>query len=99
MNEKFTRPNLNNFKSSSDSFQEIQVCLLREKILQRRSGKVAKVTKNIHNTLRIITKDIFAVVNGGGGPRGVMAKAVNCGIVVSEFVLQSRYYVHLLWVK
>ena len=30
----------------------------------------------------------------GGGPRGVMVKATDCGIVVSEFVLQSRYYVH-----
>ena len=29
-----------------------------------------------------------------GGPRGVMVKAIDCGIVVSEFVLQSRYYVH-----
>ena len=25
-----------------------------------------------------------------GGPRGVMIKSMNCGIVVSEFVLQSR---------
>ena len=29
-----------------------------------------------------------------GCPRGVMVKAMNYGIVVSEFVLQSRYYVH-----
>ena len=29
-----------------------------------------------------------------GYPRGVMVKAMNCGIVVREFVLQSRYYVH-----
>ena len=29
-----------------------------------------------------------------GGPRGVMVKAMDCGIVVREFVLQSRYYVH-----
>ena len=28
-------------------------------------------------------------------PRGVMVKAMNCGIVVREFVLQSRYYVHV----
>ena len=28
------------------------------------------------------------------GPRGVIVKAMYCGIVVSEFVLQSRYYVH-----
>ncbi len=29
-----------------------------------------------------------------GYPRGLMVKAMDCGIVVSEFVLQSRYYVH-----
>ena len=29
-----------------------------------------------------------------GCPRGVMVKAVNCGIVVREFVHQSHYYVH-----
>ena len=29
-----------------------------------------------------------------GCPHGVMVKAMDCGIVVSEFVLQSRYYVH-----
>ena len=29
-----------------------------------------------------------------GCPRGVMVKAMDCGIVVSEFVFQSRYYVH-----
>ena len=26
-----------------------------------------------------------------GCPRGVMVKAIDCGIVVSEFVFQSRY--------
>ena len=30
----------------------------------------------------------------GGCPRGVMVKAMDCGIQVSEFVLQSRYYVY-----
>ena len=29
-----------------------------------------------------------------GCPRGVMVKVMNCGIVIREFVLQSRYYVH-----
>ena len=33
-------------------------------------------------------------LNPRGCPRGVMVKAMDCGIVVSEFVLQSRYYVH-----
>ena len=28
-----------------------------------------------------------------GCPRGVIVKAMDCGIVVSEFELQSRYYV------
>ena len=31
-------------------------------------------------------------VFGVGGPRGVIVKAMDCGIVVSEFVIQSRYY-------
>ena len=31
---------------------------------------------------------------GWGHPRGVIVKALDCGIVVSEFELQSRYYVH-----
>ena len=30
----------------------------------------------------------------GGCPRGVMVKAMDSGIVVREFVLHSRYYVH-----
>ena len=29
-----------------------------------------------------------------GCPRGVMVKAMDSGIVVSEFILQLRYYVH-----
>ena len=29
-----------------------------------------------------------------GCPRGVMVKAMDCGIVVCKFILQSRYYVH-----
>ena len=31
-----------------------------------------------------------------GYHRGVMVKAMHCGIIVSEFELQSRYYV-LFW--
>ena len=29
-----------------------------------------------------------------GCPRDVMVKAMDCGIIVSELVLQSRYYIH-----
>ena len=27
-------------------------------------------------------------------PCGVMVKAMDCGMVISEFIFQSRYYVH-----
>ena len=36
----------------------------------------------------------FSIATTPRCPRGVMVKAMNCGIVVREFVLQSRYYVH-----
>ena len=29
-----------------------------------------------------------------GCPCGVIVKTMDCGIVVNEFVLQSRYYIH-----
>ena len=32
--------------------------------------------------------------DGRGCPRGVMVKTMDCRIVVSKFVFQSRYYVH-----
>ena len=37
---------------------------------------------------------VFVNSSKGGGPHGVMVKAMDCGIIVSEFVLQLRYYVH-----
>ena len=32
--------------------------------------------------------------SGRGCPRGVMVKAMNCGILVSEFEFQLCHYVH-----
>ena len=29
-----------------------------------------------------------------GGPRNVMVKAIDCGIVITEFEFQSRRYIH-----
>ena len=37
---------------------------------------------------------MMQIISHGSGPSGVMGKAMDCRIVVSEFVLQSRYYVH-----
>ena len=34
----------------------------------------------------------------GGGPCGVMVKALDCGIVVSEFKLWQCYYIHF-WIN
>ena len=31
---------------------------------------------------------------GWGCPCGVMVKVMDCGIIVSEFILQSHYYIH-----
>ena len=41
-----------------------------------------------------ISIDIHYLQHILGCPHGVMVKAMDCRIVVSEFVLQSRYYVH-----
>ena len=41
-----------------------------------------------------IMKDCFYTWNPRGCPRGIMVKALDCEIVVREFVLQLRYYVH-----
>ena len=44
---------------------------------------------------QLLVTSIFSLLKRSRGcPRGVMAKALDCGIVVREFVLQSRYYVH-----
>ena len=48
----------------------------------------------IRTKVRKIAIKIIRIEPHLGCPRGVMVKAMNCGIVVREFVLQSRYYVH-----
>ena len=45
--------------------------------------------------LIIILNLYYEVFNSNlGCPRGIMVKATDCRIVVNEFELQSRYYVH-----
>ena len=48
------------------------------------------VASFVYTFLRIIQKMFVRE----WGPRGVMVKAMDCGIVVSEFILKSCYYVH-----
>ena len=42
----------------------------------------------------IICKQIYLANVGGGGSRGVMVKAIDCGIIVSEFEFHSHYNIH-----
>ena len=49
----------------------------------------------ISRTSKVVRGERFGSNTYSTCPRGVMGKALGCGIVVSEFVLQSRYYVHL----
>ena len=44
--------------------------------------------------LFISSSSNFCFNCAGGCPRGEMVKAMDCGIVVREFVLQVRYYIH-----
>ena len=70
--------------SSVGTAQELWLMGGRSKIyltLSLSGNWAPQMTTNVINTAR-------------GGPRGVMVKAMDCGIVVREFVLQSRYYVH-----
>ena len=39
-------------------------------------------------------KQLISIIKNRGWPRGVIVKSMDDRIVVSEFVLQSRYYVH-----
>ena len=64
-----------------------------------RMDQGAMVTKEYFAFHKAPTSDHLNVISrilgvGGRCPRGVMVKVMDCGIVVSKFVLQSRYYVH-----
>ena len=60
-------------------------------INQKCNIAILETILTIFNLLLIL---IILDIIWGGGPRGVMVKALDCRIVVSEFVLQSRYYIH-----
>ena len=45
--------------------------------------------------LQLYNKAKYTIYRGEGA-RGVKVKELDCGIVVSEFELQSRYYIHFL---
>ena len=53
---------------------------------------LARPCGGVHRSISLISSPLF-LHQCPACPRGVMVKAMNCGIVVREFVLQSRYYV------
>ena len=54
------------------------------------------IIRDIRKILLTLTSNINSILLNlkRRCPRGVMVKAMDCRIVVREFVLQSRYYVH-----
>ena len=56
-------------------------------ILFPKQNEIEKIIDNIYNMYKMYIYNM-------GGPRGVMVKAMDCRIVVCEFVLESGYYVH-----
>ena len=54
-----------------------------------------KIFVNNEQELENLPQIISICRHAGGCPRDVIVKALDCGIVVSEFELQSRYYVNL----
>ena len=58
---------------------------------QKQVNLVLMSQVHMHGTPSILG---FHTERARGCPRGVMVKAMDCGIIVREFVLQSHYYVH-----
>ena len=78
------------------------ICIKMDLALNNRQRLICHKTKTINQPLNIAC--VFHDPCGqsmwpnliGGCTRGVMVIAMDCVIVISEFVLQSRYYVHFL---
>ena len=54
--------------------------------------EIAEINSFFRGLIEVLS--YILIIQVLGCPRGVMVKAMNSGIVVREFVLQSRYYVH-----
>ena len=79
---------------------------IKKQKLQQNAGKTVVVKGENGKRIDEVSRNIIGKLKKGRSidferaltyplcPRGVMVKAMNCGIVVREFVLQSLYYVH-----
>ena len=83
-------PNSPGLSPSNDHFSSnILTLFLRQKAFHLRQKAFHLRQKAFHSKRRG-----GCLCQFNANPRGVMVKAMDCGIVVREFVLQSRYYVH-----
>ena len=71
-------------------------CFLLDFFKEINSNSSFHITENCKQDLlySVLHMEFFLYLTRWVCPRGVMVKAMDCEIVVSEFVLQSRYYVH-----
>ena len=81
--------NINEINILQDTFQNNSVLNLTHEVNKNNKISFLDVLIDANNNNNFTTSTYTC-----GCPRGVMVKAMNCGIVVREFVLQSRYYVH-----
>ena len=68
---------------------------LRDENESTRKEKVKQIVQEKIALMLLVSMSEFHTLTTRECPRGVRVKAMDCGIVVSEFVLQSRYYVHI----
>ena len=79
------------FLSETASFRRTRVAITDSSVKKNKNISTANVWCAPVQTI-IVTDRIFQ--KWGGGSRGVMVKARDYRIVVREFELQPRYYVH-----
>ena len=83
------------FAVSGDHIVKIKENEKRNKYLDLAS-ELLKLWNMMMKVIPIIIGELGTILKcfKRGCPRGIMVKAMDCEIVVSEFVLQSHYYVH-----
>ena len=63
------------------------------KVITRLEFELTYYDSVVHRFNHYTTRTLLLIYSFYG-LRGAMVKALDCGVVVSEFVLPSRYYVH-----
>ena len=93
--DRIVRYNFNSFyfRNSASSFSKFEV---QFKIMPKSYQNLKTFINNYNfwNNKSSSIKLIIDIIISGGCPDGVIVKAMDCRVVVREFVLQSCYYFH-----